>query len=323
MTIDPRLYTLKPMLASPSTDIVTDIPTYLQSVQDGRWTAEIKWDGVRCLALIEAGAVKLVNRVGRDITFRYPEVVKGIGQQFDLHTDLVLDGELLVFDNGRPSFPLTAKRDAQSKPAKIVQYAEAYPAVFMAFDCLWRGRRQAPHTNDLRTLPYVSRAAHLEEVITLRGVVQKSLASQNIQAMWDLIKTQNLEGLILKRDSSTYVHKRSKDWVKVKPMHTLSAVVIGVQEGQGARTSTFGAFHLGLYEADGSIRNVGKVGTGFTQADLQDLCFRLDGGHTLVVEIAFQEVGSGGQLRFPSFKGLRTDVRPQDCLVSQMPERVQ
>jgi ATP-dependent DNA ligase len=262
--------------------------------------------------------VVIINRAGRDTTHRYPDVVAGVEAQFlsGRPVDLVLDGELLVFENGRPSFPLTAKRDAQSKPAKIASYAQAYPAVFMAFDCVWADG------SDLRSSPLEARLVKLEASINQRGVVSQSLSTTNIKALWEMVKNQGLEGIIVKRLGSRYEHKRSKSWVKCKPLHTVSCKVLGVEAGEGARAATFGALQVGLYD-DNGWHQVAKVGTGFKQADLEEILFRIDAKQELIVEVAFQEIGSGGQLRFPSFKGIRSDIDWVDCVMSQLPERVQ
>jgi bifunctional non-homologous end joining protein LigD len=315
--IDPLLYKLKPMLATASTEIVADIPTYLAGL-GSQWVSEIKFDGVRALLFIENGTVTLINRAGRDVTHRYPDVVAGVSSQFDLSKELVLDGELLVFDNGRPSWPLTAKRDAQSKTEKIRQYSISYPAVLMAFDCLWANGA------DLRQQPYTVRAAKMEASITLRGVVQKSLSSMNVKAMFEMVKSQNLEGIIVKDVNSPYLHKRTKTWIKVKQMSTVSVFVTKVEPGKGARSTTFGALHIAVLEADGvTVRPLGKVGTGFAQSDLDEVLFRLDAKQDMVMEVAFQEIGSGGLLRFPSWRGIRSDLVRADCTASQLPERVQ
>ena len=69
---------------------------------DGRWAFEIKWDGVRAIGFVEGGRLRLQARSGRDVTPRYPEL-RPLGEAL-AGREAVLDGEVVAFDDGRPSF---------------------------------------------------------------------------------------------------------------------------------------------------------------------------------------------------------------------------
>ena len=108
--------------------------------------------------------------------------------------------------------------------------------------------------------------------------------------------------------------------------------------GDGKRRDRIGALLVGVRDDDGSLRHVGRVGTGFTEAELDRLAERLrpleradspfaPGGPKiprgavfadpeLVAEVEFREWTDGGQLRAPSYKGLRDD-KPADLVVRE------
>src|SRR5437660_944680 len=71
------------------------------------WAYEFKWDGVRALATVRDGRLRLRARSGADITIAYPELAP-LGRAL---ADAVLDGEIVSLDvHGRPSFTTLAAR---------------------------------------------------------------------------------------------------------------------------------------------------------------------------------------------------------------------
>ena len=116
---------LTPMLASPGEPPVRDL---------GAWSVEFKWDGVRALAFIEAGRLRLVSRTGKDITATYPEVA-GLGHAI-AHKQALLDGEIVALSGGRPDFEALQPRMHVTSPAQAVRLAEQTPVTYLAFDVL-------------------------------------------------------------------------------------------------------------------------------------------------------------------------------------------
>ena len=99
------------------------------------WAFEMKWDGVRTVAYLAGGRVKLLSRKGRDDTKVYFDVAD------DLHAikveTAILDGEVVVTDaTGRPSFGLLQPRINLTRQADIERAAKTYPAQLMLFDIL-------------------------------------------------------------------------------------------------------------------------------------------------------------------------------------------
>src|SRR5262249_28899471 len=91
---------------------------------------EVKWDGTRVLAFVEKGGYRLVNRHRADVTDRYPE----LGFLSALPDGTILDGEVVVLQEGKPSFPLLLSRNQARGPFKIQSLARTLPATYVVFD---------------------------------------------------------------------------------------------------------------------------------------------------------------------------------------------
>lgn len=274
---------------------------------------DLKIDGVRDVIAINKGTVRIQNRNGVDTTDRYPDIVAGCIEQFGPDAVLVLDGEMVVKVDGRPDFKATSMRDRLQDKAKIAARVKTLPATFIAFDLLY------VDGVDMRNSPYSERRAHLARVWNNSqrpGVVENNVGSMDGHAIMALVREHHLEGVIAKRLDSRYKAGKGSDWLKIKPTFMISCVVTGFTAGEGARSSTFGALSLALWK-DGVLTSVGEVGTGFKQNDLLEVQALLATGQTLVVEVEYQEFTVDGSLRFPVYRGLRSDVAPLDCLYSQ------
>ncbi|MCF6469023.1 hypothetical protein FAF44_11575 [Nonomuraea sp. MG754425] len=317
-----RLPAYAPMLAQLGT---------LTSVQGADWAVEMKWDGVRALAYVEGGAVRLTSRNGKDITPAYPELQLMAGAT-DGHA-AVLDGEIVAFDEaGRPSFEALQPRMHQRNPAAVAELSRAVPVTYMAFDIL--------HLDDDPVIarPYTERRELLEG--TLRPGFRWQVPvwfPDHASRAFESSRQLGLEGVVCKRIGSPYrPGRRSGEWTKVKNVRTAEVVIGGWQPGGGRRTGTIGSLLLGAYDPGGRLRYVGHVGTGFTEAMLRDLRERLTplerpdppfdetvpreharAAHwvapRLVGEVQYAEVTGDGRLRHPSWRGLRPDREPSEA----------
>jgi bifunctional non-homologous end joining protein LigD len=143
------------------------------------------------------------------------------------------------------------------------------------------------------------------------------------------------EGVVAKKRDSTYqAGRRSSSWIKDKIWNTQEVVIGGWRQGEGGRSSGIGALMLGI-PADGGLRFVGRVGTGFTEKELTKLKGMLKPLHTdespfntrlstqdatgvtfvrpeLVGEVRYSERTDDGRLRQPSWRGLRPDKEPDE-----------
>ncbi|MEP6694250.1 MAG: non-homologous end-joining DNA ligase, partial [Chloroflexota bacterium] len=295
---------IPPMLATLSKEMVTG----------PEWVYEEKYDGIRAVAYRDDDRVRVLSRTGQDLTAGFTNVVEAIRELPD--RDLVLDGELVVFDpNGVSRFQLLQRRGIE--PRTRTTYA--------VFDCLRSSGR------DLLSRPLEERRERMLELITTgRGPLMRSrrLPRDGERAL-ATAREKSWEGIIAKIATSPYEPGiRSRAWLKVKVRLESEFVIGGYTPPQGSRTE-FGALLVGLYDR-GKLRFTGKVGTGYTQDTLQVLGAKLKGLRTetppfdptprikdavwvkprLVAQLVYAEWTADGKLRQPAFLGLRTDKKP-------------
>jgi bifunctional non-homologous end joining protein LigD len=291
---------------------------------DDRWAYEIKWDGVRAIAYAEGGRVRFEARSGRDITPRYPEL-RELGRAL-ASREAVLDGEVVAFEEGRPSFQKLQSRMHLTSEHAVRRLSQSDPVSYIVFDLLWLDG------HSLMELEYTERRERLLE-LGLQGDRWLTPAHHvgDGAAMLEASRAQGLEGIIAKRLDGSYTPgKRSPGWVKVKNVRTTDVVVGGWLPGEGRRSRQFGALVVGYYE-DGELKYAGRVGTGFDEAELNRLGELLAGlarddspfsgrqppretqfvDPALVATIGYGEWTSTRTLRHPRYLGLRDDLDPE------------
>lgn len=299
--------TVHPMLAS-----LGDIESF-RGGDD--WAYEMKWDGYRAIATVADGAVSFRSRNGLDFTATYPELNALVDA---VAADSVLDGEIVALDpKGRPSFELLQ--------------GHKVPVQFFVFDAL----RLAGEP--VGNLPYDERRTRVVAAVRETGPIKVPVdAGADLKKALLTSKRLGLEGVMAKRRDSPYREgKRSRDWIKLKHTSTQEVVIGGWRPGKGNRADTVGSLLLGVPEG-GALRYVGRVGTGFTDAELTKLRARLDRMSrqsspfgdvpredardarwvtpTLVGEVEFAEATTDGRLRAPAWKGWRPDKDPKDVV---------
>lgn len=283
---------------------------------------EVKWDGVRAIAYVEGGRIRLISRNGLDVTRRYPEL-RALGEALGARP-AVLDGEIVALDaRGRPSFQRLQTRMHAEGDAAIHRRARETPVFYMIFDVLYLDGRA------LIVLPYRERRARLDALALAGNAWQTPTYHAGAgRALLEASREQGLEGVIAKRLDAPYEPgRRSGAWIKVKNARRQEFVIGGYTPGE---RGPIGALLLGYYDAvEGRrrLRYAGGVGTGFTADDLARLYARLKPlavarnpfavrpdktdavfvRPRLVCEVEFSEWTRAGTLRHPSFKGLRED----------------
>jgi bifunctional non-homologous end joining protein LigD len=293
---------------------------------DGRWAFEIKWDGVRAIAFVQGGRLILKARSGRDITPRYPEL-RPIAAAL-AGREVVLDGEVVAFDGARPSFQKLQSRMHLTSEHAVRRLAREDPVSYIVFDLLYLDGRS------LLDLRYDERRAKLAE-LELSGPTWQAPAHHvgDGAALLEATRAQQLEGVIAKRLDCPYLPgRRTQGWVKVKNICSSDVVVGGWLPGEGNRAGRLGALVIGIPDDDGVLRYAGRVGTGFTEAELVrfgsllEPLARVDSPFSgrqppkltrfvepqLVARVDYNERTQAGTLRQPSYKGLRDDVAPAD-----------
>ncbi|MFC6384687.1 ATP-dependent DNA ligase, partial [Nesterenkonia lacusekhoensis] len=235
------------------------------------WTFEGKWDGYRMLAKVDADGVSLRSRNGKDLTAAFPELT----ELADLvPAGTILDGEVVALNsNSRPDFGLLQKRGRLTKKREIEQAAKKTPVHYMLFDVLHTAEQ-----GDLTQEPYAERRRLLMDLVSEGQHVQApgDLGDSLDEAM-EVSEELKLEGILCKRTDSTYAAgRRSEDWVKIKHENHADVTIIGWRQGKGSRKNTFGSLLLALPDDDGALHYAGRVGTGFSDAALNDLRTQLE-----------------------------------------------
>ena len=309
---------LRPMLAT----LAAKAPT------GPGWSWELKWDGIRALAFVDGGRIRLLTRNGNDVTRRYPELRK-LGESLGAR-EVILDGEIVAIDErGRPSFELLQRRMHVEGDTAIRRLVTEVPIVYMVFDLLW------DDGHSLLELPYEERRAQLS-ALGLQGASWQTPPNEvgDGHATISVSNEYGLEGVVAKRLDSAYeAGRRSRAWVKVKNTLRQEFVVGGWQPGERGREGSVGSLLVGYYDGDALVY-AGKVGSGLTGeiiAELEKLFAqtarpespftrgRMPKGARfveplLVVEVRFTEWTSSGVVRQPTFLGTRTDKDPREVV---------
>lgn len=280
------------------------------------WVHEVKYDGFRALAALSGGALSLQSRNGLDLSARFPAIAKALGS-LDL-PEAVLDGEIVALDRGG-----VARFEELQGDAALQRFA--------AFDVLWLDGE------DVRGRPLEDRRELLESALANAPpllVLAERLAPDVDDALAEA-RARGLEGVLSKRLGSPYRGARGRDWLKLKLQRTQEVAIVGyLPITTGAKA--VGALLAAVVEG-GRLRFAGKVGTGFTDAVRRALWKELEPDHVdsppvpdaprwraarwcrprLVAQVAFTEWTRDGRLRHPSFKGLRADKSPDECVLEE------
>ncbi|TME34601.1 MAG: DNA ligase D [Chloroflexi bacterium] len=316
---DPLLSKIEPMLAA-AADEPFDSPDF---------TYEPKWDGVRTIAFVDGGEVRLQTRNLLDCTKQYPEATQAAEALTGAY-HAILDGEIVALDSkGVPSFQRLQPRMHVSDESTVRKLRKSTPVIYQVFDILYADGE------DLTRKPLRERLRRLDEALTPMGSIRRSEGFPGTGiALFEAAREQGIEGIVAKRLDSIYQPgARSPAWVKIKAFRTMECVIGGWTAGQGGRTKTLGALLLGVYR-DGKLQPVGHVGTGFDERTLRDLLKILEEHESptspfatqprtnqparwclpeLVCEVEYAEITRDGTLRHPTYRGLRADVDPREA----------
>lgn len=293
---------------------------------------EVKFDGYRILAAVEAGEVRLESRRGHDWTERFRPIADAIAAL--PVTDAVIDGEVLaVTGDGRPNFHRLQQWVGGERQNVAIAFA--------VFDLL----RLDGH--DLRGTPLEKRREVLEAlvkkgkgILSFSGAIPPPLDARgrpDVPALMAAARKAGLEGFVAKRRGTPYVSGRSPWWVKLKCARRQELAVVGYTPLAGGKANVVGALILALREPDGTFRYAGKVGSGLDDKDRSSLAAELEKDRVtkvpitidekikdarwskprFAVEVSFLEWSDDRKLRFPTFVGVRDDKLAEDCVLEE------
>lgn len=263
-----------------------------------------KVDGVRALLYWDGTHLSLVGRDGTDYTAKFPEI-RMSGKP------LILDGELVADDE---RFATVARR-TKLGASNTGQAAVDTPCSFVAFDVLQLSQ------NPIMQLPYIERRDVLERLEprlnrVSGGRIRITKVSDD-PGIVHIARAAGLEGVIAKKIDSPYVPgSRGTRWIKIKNTHRITAIATGYTPGDGRLV---GALEIALFDA-ATIVSIGRVGAGFSAAEMRFLKQELDAMRPVLVEIEMLNVGQNKQMRSGVYVGLCSDKTLADASVAQLKE---
>ena len=279
---------------------------------------EPKLDGIRALCHVNK-AVTFTSRNMLTITAQYPEFA--IRDYIKAKT-AILDGEIIMYDaQGKPSFSALQRRAFEHE--KHLRHKHATYVVFdiLMKDGIW-----------LTDLPLHARKKILAQTVrTKKGLIERVVTTPDGKKLWRIARKFKLEGVIAKQKDSIYCPgKRTREWIKIKKIHTADCVIIGFTQEKRLISS----LALGVYN-HGILTYIGKVGTGFNEQNIAELYPKLKKivrqtapcpcplktaifvRPFYVCEVEFLEWTRDKRLRAPVFVRIRSDKKSKECTFNQ------
>ncbi len=288
------------------------------------WIYEVKFDGTRALLFFDGSRYWIQNRRLLDITYRYPELFVQSSEE-----NFILDGEIVVFWEGKPDFYRLQEREhAEKLKAEIL--AKLYPATYMVFDLLYLNGRS------LLNEPIEKRKELLTSIdLGNKNFVLVDFVREKGKEYFENAVKLGLEGVMAKKLGTPYLPgKRVDFWLKFKKENEEDLVIVGYMVGEGERKDLIGSLLCAKPSGRG-LRFVARVGTGFDKKLLAELKEKLDKLRVdkapvenppklprpvvwvepkLICTVKYLEKTPGSSLRAPVFVRLREDKTIGDLL---------
>ena len=304
---------IKPMLCTK----VAEVP------DDPRYLYEVKWDGYRIISYVHGGKVSMKTRSAQEYEAKYPPIVKAL---LALEVDVVLDGEVVVFDDaGRPNFNAVQRYNGHTSSIN-----------YCVFDLLWLDGKSYMDE------PLELRKQALARLLKGNKVLLYSDSFDDGPALYKEMGQRDLEGVVAKERDSAYVpDQRANAWLKIPIRKRQEFVIGGWTESDKVRA--FRNLIFGAY-VDGQFTWIGRSGGGFKEKDMADILSQLQKLETkespfinkvldtkgaavhwvkpkLVANFEYAELiiyddGKPPRIRKPAtFLGFRSDKKPKDVVL--------
>ena len=248
---------------------------------DDSYITELKLDGIRLIWTKFNDKVRLYTRHNNEVTSKFPEI-----HNLDMPNGTILDGELIVPDTAnKPNFEMIMERFSSKINTHFIQYC--------IFDIIQYGGQK------LSSNPLWYRKEVLSNVLepSENIVLAQYIDGYGIE-YFDLVKQQELEGIVLKRKDSTYqINKRSKDWLKVINYQYADVLISAI------RKDKFGAV---LSFKDGNYAGIMEFMPTIEKRKLYGMMKKIEETDKLIkiepvrCQVKYRNLTKSGLLRIPS-----------------------
>lgn len=211
---------------------------------DKDYLFELKYDGIRALIFASPKEVVIKSRNNYDITFLYPELqsIKNLVKK-----NCIFDGEIVLLENGLPSFLALQKRAHLKNKLKIAKEAEENPVIFMSFDILYEDK-------DLTNCSLLERKQKLAKYQDTEEFIKSKYIMETGKKLFKFAQKHQIEGIVAKEIHSKYeTDIRTKKWLKIKNMKEEDFYIVGYQEKIGAITLIVAQLKKGKFVYSGKV----------------------------------------------------------------------
>lgn len=264
---------------------------------------EIKFDGIRAKCFVTKNEIQILSRNNQDLTSYFPEL-KDLTKL--VNDKVIFDGELVAFNNLKPSFKDIMMRIRIKNKTRIATEASNNPIVFVAFDILYKNK-------DLTTLPLKKRKEILNKYPDKEVFTKTKYIESDGVRLFKEIKKLNLEGIVAKKIESPYhINKRTNDFIKIKNLHIDDFYIGGFEYKKNDIIS------LALGEIrENKFNYVGKVAISKKKSIYKDIINTRESKKnyfsnfseeihylkpTIKIRIEYLEKTKSGMLRHPKYK---------------------
>ena len=269
---------------------------------------DYKFDGVRCLAIIENSECTLYSRTGK-VFENFPEINKALGKE--CYNGIVFDGELMGKD-----FQMLMKR-LNAKKGWAEESMDGYFAIFDVIT-LEEFRAGISYTTQIDRKKYLDKLMRADVDLFWNPLVHSvnydildlgtTLGNDRLLEINGISLQMGMEGLMIKPADGIYECKRSDAWFKIKPFFEYSLEVKAIEEGTGKNKGKLGALVCEGTDT-GKLIKV-NVGSGLSDDDRYAIWLDPARYIGMIAEVRADAVTQAEDathysLRSPRFKGFR------------------
>ncbi|MCL5680123.1 MAG: ATP-dependent DNA ligase [Candidatus Marsarchaeota archaeon] len=245
---------------------------------DGECAVEQKYDGFRCQIHKKGKHIEIYSRRLERTTDMFPDIASAALKEVHAY-EAIFEGEALAYNDSTGEFMPFQETIQRKRKHGISEKAIDLPLKLMAFDLMFENGKS--YINE----PYEKRRAKLEQLLEGSDTIKpsKRIITKSAKELDDFFSTSvtdGLEGIVAKDLKAPYVAGARKfSWIKLKRSYqgelsdTLDLVIVGYYRGRGSRTEFgFGGLLCAVYnETRDMFETVSKIGTGFTEEQMQEL----------------------------------------------------